>query len=95
MGLAKGHAGDAPRHETCVDGAEAGEEGVGPWLGRLGGLGVDVLAGPGQDVVDARLPVVHVGVAERARLLGAGSLGGGSHDVFVCVVVKWERVSLV
>jgi len=89
MGLAKGHAGDAPRHETCADGAEAGEEGVGPWLGRLGGLGVDVLARPGKDVVDARLPVIHVGVAERARLLGAGSLCGSSHDVFV--LWKWER----
>lgn len=81
--LAEGDAGNAPGHEAQVDRVEAPEECVGPGLRRLGRLGVDVLTGPGKDIVDARLPVVHVGVGEGARLLGAGVLCGGSH--FVCV----------
>lgn len=68
--LAKGHAGEAVGHAAEVDGVEAAEERAVPWLGALGGLGVDDLAGASEDVVEARLPLVHVVVAERTGLGG-------------------------
>jgi len=74
MGLAKGHAREAVGHAAEVDGAEAAEERVVPGLGALGGLGVDDLAGAGEDVVEAGLPLGHVVVAEGTGL--GGLLGG-------------------
>ena len=77
MSLAKGHAGHAAGDEAGVDGHEAGEERAHPRLGRVGRLGVEVLAGPRQDVGEAVLPLVRVLVLERAGLV-RGRGGGGS-----------------
>lgn len=47
VGLAEGHAGNATCNSAEADRAEAAKEAVLPRLRRLGGLGVDVLAGTG------------------------------------------------
>ena len=77
--LAEGDAGDAVADQAEVDGAEAAEEAVVPRLRVLGRLGVDVLAGPGQDVVDARLPVVDVLVVDGPVVVGVLGGGGSGH----------------
>jgi hypothetical protein len=47
VGLAEGHAGNAACNGAEADRAEAAKEAVLPRLRRLGGLGVDMLAGTG------------------------------------------------
>ncbi len=74
VSAAEDDARAAPRHEADVDGGQAAEEGVVPRLGGLGRLGVDVVAGAGQHVVEPRRPVAHVILVERLdRLLLLGS----------------------
>lgn len=73
MRLAKGDAGQAPCHQAGVDGVEAAKEGRAPGLGALGRLGVDVLAGFSQDLVEAVLPVLDIAVVDGAvARLGRG-----------------------
>lgn len=64
MGLAKGHARDAAGDRAKADRAEAAEEAVLPRLRRLGRLGVDMLAGTGEDIIESVLPLVKVVVVD-------------------------------
>ena len=77
MSLAKGDAGEAPGDQAGVDGAAAAEEGVVPGLRSLRRLGVDMLAGTGEDVVDAVLPLVEVIVVDGTVVVLV--LGGSGH----------------
>jgi hypothetical protein len=77
MGLAKGDTGNTAGDQAGVDGGEAAKEGVVPGLGRLGRLGVDMLAGAGEDVVEAILPLVEVVVVNGTVVVGV--LSRGSH----------------
>lgn len=91
MGLTKGNARNAAGDQAQVDGAEAGEEAVVPWLRIRRGLLVDVFAGPGENVVEASLPFLDVVVADRALLWG---FLRGCHCVSsVCVCVDVKRTS--
>ena len=93
MRLAKGNARNAAGDQAQVDRAEAGEEAVVPWL-RIGrGLLVDMLAGPGENVVEASLPFLDVVVADRALLWGflRGCHGVSSLCVCKCQENELER----
>jgi hypothetical protein len=78
MGLAKGHAGNATCNSAEANRAEAAKEAVLPRLRRLGGLGVDVLAGTGQDIVETILPLVEVVMVDGTVVVGIG-LSWSSH----------------
>jgi hypothetical protein len=77
MSLAEGDARKAPGDQASVDGAAAAEEGVVPRLRSLRGLGVDVLAGTGDDIVDTVLPLVEVIVVDGTVVVLV--LGGSGH----------------
>ena len=79
VGLAEGHAGNAVGDQAEVDGVKAAEEAVVPRLRALGRLGVDMLAGLGQDVVDPGLPVLHILIVDGAVVVGILGLGRSSH----------------
>lgn len=75
MSLAKGYARNAAGDSAKVDGAKASKEAVLPRLGRLGRLGVDMLAGTGEDIIEAVLPLVQVVVVNGTIVMGVLSWG--------------------
>ena len=72
MCLSKGHARNAACDSTEIDRAETSKEAVLPGLGCRGGLGVNVLLGTGEDIVETVLPLVQVIVVDGTVI---GSLG--------------------
>jgi len=81
VGAAKDDARAGVGHQARVDGVEAGEEGAVPRLGVGRRLGVDVLAWPGQNIVEARRPVGNIIVVDRALSGGLLLLRSG-HFIF-------------
>lgn len=76
MSLAKGDTRNTAGDQAGIDGGEAAKEGVVPGLGRLGRLGVDMLARTGEDVVEAVLPLVEVVVVNGTVVVDVLSRGG-------------------
>lgn len=72
MRLSKGHARNATCYSTKINRAETSKETVLPGLRCRGGLGVDVLLGTGEDIVETVLPLVQVIVVDGTAI---GSLG--------------------
>ncbi len=72
VGAPKHHARAAPRHQAHVDGREAPKEAVVPRLRARRRLGVDVLAGAREHVVEPPGPVGHIVVVDGLRLLLRG-----------------------
>lgn len=64
MCLSKGHTRNAARYSAEIDRAETSKEAVLPGLGCGGGLGVDVLLGTGEDIVETVLPLIQVIVVD-------------------------------
>lgn len=78
MCLAKGHARNAAGDGAKAYGAKATEEAVLPRLRRLGRLGVDMLAGTGEDIIEAVLPLVQVVMVNRTVVMSV-CLSWGRH----------------
>lgn len=91
MGPTKNNARAAPCHKAGLERIEKVPKVVGPRLGVLGRLRVEVLAGAGEDVVEAVLPLGHVGIVDwalgcSARLgLGLGDGSGHFERGVLCV----------
>jgi len=60
MCLSKCHAGDTACYSTEIDRAETAKEAVLPGLRCRGGLGVDVLFGTGEDIVETVFPFIEI-----------------------------------
>ena len=76
MRLTEGNARNAAGDQASIDRVEALEETRVPRLGLRRGLGVDVLAGARQDIVESVLPVLEVVVVNRTIVVLLLSRGG-------------------
>lgn len=68
MCLAEGDARNAACDQAGIDRSEAREERIVPALSIRPGLGIDVLAGPGEDIIEAVLPVIDIFVVDGTTL---------------------------